>query len=127
MSLNVNTWHHRGGMSGSANLAYTIDPVTGEQVPLVWGTDEFGNPTLVTPDNQAPWYGTLLQSGINTAGSVFGGRTYGLPNQQPSGGGVGVTATATPTGIGAGLNLSTNTIILIGLIGAVFLFGKGRR
>lgn len=137
MSLNVANWHHRGGMSnigGSANLAYTIDPETGEQIPLVWGVDEFGNPTIVNANNQAPWYGTLLQAGIQTAGNIFGRNynNYNLPFGGPAAGGplVGgatVAASASPGGIGAGLNLSTNTMLLIGVVAAFFILGKGRR
>ena len=43
-NASIQTWHSRGGLQGNANLTYVIDPNTGEQTPIVYGTDQYGNP-----------------------------------------------------------------------------------
>lgn len=124
-NASIQTWHSRGGLQGSANLTYVIDPNTGEQTPVVYGTDQYGNPVLVSPDNQAPWYASLLQSGINTTGNIFGARNYGAP-YGPGGGAVQVGATATPSGVGLGAGISQNTLILIGAAFLLFMLARKR-
>jgi len=128
---NINTWHYRGGLQGfgsNANLAYTIDPVTGEQIPVVWGTDQYGNPVLVNPDNQAPWYSSLLSQGIQATSNIFGsGRpSYSPGYNLPYGYTPTATASPNPNSIAAGLGISTQTLWLIGIGAIIFLFGKRR-
>lgn len=119
----IQTWHSRGGLQGPSNITYIIDPATGEQTPVVYGTDQYGNPTLVTPDNAAPWYASLLQSGIQTTGNIFGAHSYASPYGGP--GAVSVGATATPSGVSLGGGISQQTLILIGA--AVLLFVLARK
>lgn len=130
MSLNLTTWHHRGGLAGygQPQTIITVDPETGDQYPVVVGTDANGYPVILDSSSVAPWQAGLISQAINTAGGIFGASTrYASPYGQGPGGGATITTAATPAGVGAGLNLSTNTLIITGLVAAVFLFGKGRR
>lgn len=129
MSLNLTTWHHRGGLAGygQPQTVMTVDPETGEQYPIIVGTDQNGYPVVLDSSSVAPWQAGLISQAINTAGGIFGASTrYASPYGQGPGGAT-ITTAATPGGIGAGLNLSTNTLILIGLGVALLFIGKGRR
>lgn len=129
MSLNLTTWHHRGGLAGygQPQVVMTVDPDTLEQTPMIVGTDAGGNTVLLDPSSVSPWQASLISQALNTAGGIFGASTrYASPYGQPVGGAT-VTTAAGPGGVGAGLNLSTNTLIIIAAVAAFFLLGKGRR
>ena len=129
MSLNLTTWHHRGGLAGygQPQVVMTIDPDTLEQTPMIVGTDAGGNTVLLDPSSVAPYQAGLISQALNTAQNIFGASTrYASPYGQPVGGAT-VTTAAGPGGVGAGLNLSTNTLIIIAAVAAFFLLGKGRR
>ncbi len=129
MSLNLTTWHHRGGLAdyGQPQTVMTVDPDTLEQIPYWVGRDANGYPVVLDSSSVAPWQAGLISQVINTAGGIFGASTrYASPYGQGPGGAT-ITTAATPGGIGAGLNLSTNTLILIGLGVALLFIGKGRR
>ena len=128
MSLNLTTWHHRGGLAGygQPQVIMTVDPDTLEQTPVIVGTDAGGNTVLLDPSSVAPWQAGLVSQIVNTAGGIFGSTRYASPYGQGPGGAT-ITTAATPGGVGAGLNLSTNTLIIIAAVAAFFLLGKGRR
>lgn len=115
----VNTWHHRGGLS-DARVVYAPDE-NGNVSPVVIGQDAYGNDVVITEDS--PWYANLLQQGIQTTGQIFGGG-FNRRNDAPA---AAVSATVSPAGGGVGLGLSSNTLLLLGVVAAVFLLGKGRR
>ncbi len=120
---NVNTWHHRGGM-GDAQIVYEPDGQGGVRA-VVLGQDAYGNDQILPAD--APWWGNLLQQGIYaTSDAISGGRNR-YPANVPVGGGAAVSASVSPTGAGVGLGLSSNTLLILGVVAAVFLLGKGRR
>ena len=129
MSPNLTTWHHRGGLAGygQPQVVMTVDPETGDQYPVVVGTDANGYPVVLDGTSVSPWQASLISQALNTAGGIFGASTrYASPYGQPVGGAT-VTTAAGPGGVGAGLNLSTNTLIIIAAVAAFFLLGKGRR
>jgi len=129
MSLNLTTWHHRGGLAGygQPQVVMTVDPDTLEQTPMIVGTDAGGNTVLLDPSSVSPYQAGLISQALNTAQNIFGSSTrYASPYGQPVGGAT-VTTAAGPGGVGAGLNLSTNTLIIIAAVAAFFLLGKGRR
>jgi hypothetical protein len=117
---NINTWHHRGGFADNARVIYAPDE-NGNVSPVVIGQDAYGNDVVITEDS--PWYANLLQQGIQTTGQIFGGG-FNRRNDAPA---AAVSATVSPTGGGVGLGLSSNTLLLLGVVAAVFLLGKGRR
>ncbi len=121
MPYNIGNWHFRGGLGDQ--LAYGVDEY-GEPYPILTGQDYLGNTALVTEDT--PWYANLLSQGIATTGNILGGRRGSYSAGYNAAGGVGVQASASPGGVSAGLGLSNNTLLLIGIVAAVFLLGKRR-
>jgi hypothetical protein len=97
---------------------------------------------FIESDNDGPWWGDSINRGIDVLGAWASRSPYLSPDdprfqQQQRGGyyqqpyyeqrGVSVTGGIDRTGVGAGLNISTNTLLLVGVVAAVFLLGKGRR
>ena len=113
----MQTWHYRGGLSDNgAQIVYEPDGQGGIRA-IVLGQDAYGNDQVIQAD--APWWGNLLQEGIHATAGAFGSRRSRF-DQQPA-----VAVTAAPQGITAGL--SSNTLLLIGVVAAFFLLGRGRR
>jgi hypothetical protein len=112
--------NHYRGMADNEQVVYVPDG-EGNVYPAVYGTDAVGNPVLITEDT--PWYNNLLLQGVNTVGSIFGGRGGG----RDYGYAVAPAVTTTATSGGVGLGISTNTLILIGVVAAFFLLGKRGR
>lgn len=123
MPLNVNTWHYRGGLS-DAQIVYEPDGAGGVRA-IVLGQDAYGNDQVIAAD--APWWGNLLQQGIYATADAVGGRNRFGRNDYIPPQGAAVSATVSPSGGGFGLGLSSNTLLLLGVVAAVFLLGKGRR
>jgi hypothetical protein len=109
--------NHYRGMADNEQVVYVPDG-EGNVYPAVYGTDAVGNPVLITEDT--PWYNNLLLQGVNTVGSIWGGRGGGR-DYYPS------APAVTASSGGVGLGISTNTLILIGVVAAFFLLGKRGR
>ena len=96
---------------------------TDQGEPLIYGRDENGYPILIDQNSAQPWWGNLVNQGIQTTGQVFGNRTYGYDPRQAA----ALQTQVNSQGISTGFNLSTNTLLIIVAVGAFFFLGKGRR